>query len=169
MDCGPVDAKALANILLDWADECGLPITPMKLQKLTYYCHAEFLAATGRPLVAQEFEAWDYGPVIPGLFHEFKSFGREAITSRAMRFDPISARRQHVESADLGEFQPLIRQAFALYVGYSASALSRMSHVESGPWSEALSQFRIGKNPGRKIAHSLIIAHHRPGPFDLVH
>lgn len=165
----PVDAKGLANLLLDWADEAGVPITPMKLQKLTYYCHAEILLATGQPLIAQEFEAWEYGPVIPGLFREFKIFGSEPIASRASGFDPVSAQRRIVSPARLGPFEGLVREAFDFYAKYSASALSRMSHVEDGPWSEALSQFQKGRNAGRKISNTLILAHHRFGPQDSLH
>jgi len=165
----PVDAKGLANLLLDWADECHISITPMKLQKLAYYCHAEFLLATGHALIAQEFEAWDYGPVIPGIFHEFKVFGSDPITSRASGFDPVSAQRKIARPAQLGGFERLVREAFDFYAKYSASALSRMSHVQDGPWSEALVQFQRGKNAGRKITNALILAHHRVGPCDSLH
>lgn len=169
MSLVPIDAKALVNLLLDWADSRSIPITPMKLQKLAYYCHAEFLVVTGHPLIAQEFEAWEYGPVISGVFHEFKSFGRDAITSRASRFDPILAKRELVQNAALGSFHNIVKQAFDHYVSYSATALSNMSHVSSGPWSEALRQFDAGRNPGRKISNRLILAHHGPSPLDSVH
>jgi uncharacterized phage-associated protein len=165
----PVDAKGLANLLLDWADRAGVPVTPMKLQKLAYYCHAEFLLATGEPLIAQDFEAWDYGPVIPGLFHEFKSFGGEPITSRASGFDPITAQRRVASPALLGAFERPVRDAFEFYAKYSASALSRMSHIQDGPWSEALMQFQKGRNAGRKISNGLILAHHRSDSCNSLH
>lgn len=165
----PVDAKGLANLLLDWADAKRIPITPMKLQKLVYYCHAEFLVTSGHSLVAQEFEAWEYGPVIPGLFHEFKIFGSEAITSRAQRFNPITTERTIAPPPNLGSFEAFVRDAFECYAKYTASALSRMSHVSDGPWSEALDQFNRGRNPGRKISDRLILTYHRPGPQDSLH
>jgi uncharacterized phage-associated protein len=61
----------------------------MKLQKLLFFTHADFLIRTGRPLIKQEFEAWDYGPVIPSLYREFKKFKDQPITSKAKCFDPV--------------------------------------------------------------------------------
>lgn len=164
----PVDAKGLTNLMLDWADEQSALITPMKLQKLIYYCHAEVLVSTGRPLVAQDFEAWEYGPVIPSLFQEFKHLKAEAITTRAYRFDPLIAERVLAKPADLGSVYSIVRQSFENYVRYSASALSKMSHASDGPWSEALFLFEQGRNPGRKISNQLIFDHHK-GPNDSVH
>jgi len=165
----PVDAKGLANLLLDWADELGVSVSPMKLQKLVYYCHAEFLIATGSPLLAQEFEAWEYGPVLPGLFHEFKKHGGEAISSRATRFDPITATRMVAPVAGLGKYSEVVKVAFTSYARFSASTLSRMSHAENGPWNQALIEFIGGRNAGRKISNRLIALHHDRGPRDSLH
>jgi uncharacterized phage-associated protein len=164
----PVDAKGLTNLLLDWSDEQNLAITPMKLQKLIYYCHAEFLVATGQPLVAQDFEAWEYGPVIPSLFREFKHLKADSIRTRANRFDPLTAQTVEALPPDLGDASELVRQTFELYVQHSASALSRMSHASDGPWSEALTLFEQGRNPGRRISNELISSHHR-GQVDSLH
>jgi uncharacterized phage-associated protein len=157
----PVDAKEFANLLLDWADEINVLITPMKLQKLLYYCHSDFLLSTGNELISEDFEAWQYGPVIASVFQEFKIFSLSPITSRASRFNPITAKRIEAKPADLGQFASEVRSIFESYVHLSASVLSRMSHIESGPWHEALAQFERGRNMGKRISNDLIRAHHR--------
>jgi uncharacterized phage-associated protein len=165
----PVEAKGLANLILDWSDAGGILVTPMKLQKLMYYCHADFMVSPGVPLIAQEFEAWDYGPVIPSVFGAFKKFGGEPIDDRAAQFNPITATLEVAPRADLGGALGLVRQSFDIYANFSAGMLSRMSHVEQGPWDEARKMFARGLNANRRISNSLIRAYHRPRGQDSLH
>lgn len=168
-DFEPVDVKSLANLILDWADELGASITPMKLQKLVYYCHADFLVATGAPLIRQEFEAWKYGPVVPSLFQEFKSNGAAPICTRAFRFDPISCSREEAAPCNLGQTEPIVRETFTAYVRHTASVLSNMSHSEEGPWAEALRRFGAGSAQGRSIENHVIARHHKRPIRQTVH
>lgn len=165
----PVDAKGLANLILDWADSAKIPVSPMKLQKLVYYCHADFLLSTGGPLIAQEFEAWEYGPVVPSLFQEFKDCGAGPILKRSSRFNPITAQKEVASRPELGSLEPIVKNSFELYCRFTASTLSRLSHVTEGPWSEALDAFRRGRNMGRRISNELICTHHKPVWTDSVH
>lgn len=160
----PIGAKNLANLILDWAAASGVSVSPMKLQKLVYFCHADFLLITGQPLIYQEFEAWDYGPVIPSLFQEFKHFGAGEITGRAVFFDPIECKSAVAPVPVLRNFESIVRKSFQIYSKYTASDLSNLSHSEEGPWSEALRRFNRGTIRGRAIDNSLIAACHRhPG------
>jgi uncharacterized phage-associated protein len=58
----PYDSRAVANLLLDVADQRNLPMTQLSLYKLIYFSHGEYLAHTGAPLIAHDFEAWRHGP-----------------------------------------------------------------------------------------------------------
>lgn len=157
----PLDAKEFANLLLDWADEVFVTISPMKLQKLMYYCHADFMSLYGIPLVIDDFEAWQFGPVLPNVFQEFKQFSGSAITSRARRFNPLTAKTEIAPASCLGDYDKHVRELFDIYIGFSATSLSNMSHVEDGPWIEALVRFEKGVNPKRRIGNDLIRSHHR--------
>ncbi|WP_368039596.1 Panacea domain-containing protein [Sphingomonas sp. ID1715] len=132
----------------------------MKLQKLLYFCHADFLVTVGKPLIRQDFEAWEFGPVIPSIFHEFKRFEAAPISVRAEIFNPITCNREVPVSAKLGPYEPLIRSSFESYSRYTASILSNMSHSESGPWAETLRRFRKGSIKGRSIDNEVIQRHH---------
>lgn len=158
----PVDAKALANQFLDWSDEVGSAISPMKLQKLLFFAHADFLARKGGPLLKQEFEAWDYGPVIPSIYSEFKRFRNAPIRSRAKSFDPVQAKSVtpecRLDSANLD----LVRQMFDFYNRLSAFQLSELSHEFEGAWRQARSLFSNGQNMDRRISNEMIVRHHRP-------
>lgn len=54
----------------------GWSVSNLQLQKILYISHMYNLGVTeGDPLITDNFEAWDYGPVIPTLYHEVKGFG----------------------------------------------------------------------------------------------
>ena len=157
----PLDGKEFANLILDWAEAIAVPITPMKLQKLLYYCHADFLSLYGKPLIDDQFEAWQFGPVMPSVFQEFKQFSGNPISSRAKRFNPVTAVVEVAPPCSLGDAELQVKALFNLYVRFSATSLSNMSHVENGPWSEALARFDRGVNPGRRISNDLIRGYHQ--------
>ncbi|WP_159866320.1 Panacea domain-containing protein [Novosphingobium sp. 9U] len=161
----PYDIKGLANLLLDWADAESITMTPMKLQKLLYFCHADYLRAMGKPLVRQDFEAWDYGPVEPSVFAEFKSSSKSPIKTRAMQFVPATGERvlaePKVDDSDL----KLLRSLYNIYKHASATALSDLSHETRGPWAVARHLFNEGRNADRRMSAKLIIRYHQRGPL----
>lgn len=79
---------AVANYFLDKAREDGVDLSPMKLQKLIYFAHGWHLAIYGEPLIDESVEAWAWGPVISSIYHDFKKYGRDPITSPAVVVDP---------------------------------------------------------------------------------
>ena len=90
-------AKAIANYFLGLADAEKKPISHLKIQKLVYIAHGWYLAIKGEPLVGDEYaEAWQYGPVFPSLYHEFKIHGSGHITEPAMDYVPGSQGRYSI-------------------------------------------------------------------------
>ncbi|MDQ6665177.1 MAG: DUF4065 domain-containing protein, partial [Acidobacteriota bacterium] len=79
------DALAVANYFLDCARKDGRELDPMGIQKLVFFAHGWHLALVGSPLIEQRVEAWEYGPVIPDIYHAFKEFGAGAIKSHAQK------------------------------------------------------------------------------------
>jgi len=86
----PYDGRAVANFVLDKCAERGAKISNLSLQKIVYFCHVWSLIELKSPLVGQQFEAWEYGPVLPYLYREFKSFDRSPIAGRATRINPLT-------------------------------------------------------------------------------
>ena len=54
-------------------------ISNLKLQKLLYYAQGCVLAITGNILFNDDIEAWEHGPVVPTIYHLYKTFGRSGI------------------------------------------------------------------------------------------
>ena len=120
------DARAVANRLLDLAEEDGNRLTPMQALKLVYFCHAWMLAIRDRPLIEQPVEAWQYGPVINDVYRSFKKHRHDYITSRARvpaaKFDDVE--------------DDIIKQVYRKYGYLSGIRLSQLAHAPGSPWEQ---------------------------------
>lgn len=55
-------------------------VTNLQLQKLIYMAQMLYMGRSdGARLADADFEAWDYGPVEPSLYHRVKMFGSQPI------------------------------------------------------------------------------------------
>ena len=99
-------------------------ITNLKLQKILYFAQAYFLAKIGKPLFTDTIEAWEFGPVIPSIYHKLKKYGSNPI---------IDEKDKSTISVEDKEILDKVWEAFG---GYSASRLVDITHVLT-PWVEA--------------------------------
>ncbi len=140
----PYPAKAIANEFLELAARDGKKLTPMQLQKLVYFAHGWYLAITGEPLINEHVEAWQWGPVIPSLYNEFKRFGNQPITdlSRVVKVSGgkvgyVPLRLEDPDNPQKAEFaRQLINRVWQIYGKFTASQLSEMTHAPDSPWSQ---------------------------------
>ena len=126
--------KAIANFFLELAASKGESITPMKLQKLVYYAHGWYLGYTRQPLIDEAIEAWQYGPVIPSLYHEFKQFGSCGIKSKATEFDGARFDFVEVQPPQEESTNKFLSNVWNSYGKYTGAKLSEMTHAEGSPW-----------------------------------
>jgi len=71
-----LDSSDVANAILDRAHERAISVSPLKLQKLMYYCQGYFLASHGKRLFNEDVQAWKHGPVVESVYHQYKSLVR---------------------------------------------------------------------------------------------
>src|SRR5687767_14250246 len=109
----PISAFTAANCFLDIALRENIPITHLKLQKLLYFAHGWYLALTGEPLFEDKVEAWQFGPVIPPVYHQFKKYGNQPIDGYSDRFSPEQLQLQDVVAA-----RSLLERVWAVYSKY---------------------------------------------------
>jgi uncharacterized phage-associated protein len=141
----PFPVKAVANAILEKSFAEKRPVSPLKLQKLLYYAHGYYSAASKKPLIDEAFEAWPYGPVVPAAYHEFKEFGNGPITRLATEFDwdveddiPVA-----VEFDD-PNVRRVIDYVWKQYAHYPATALSEMTHRPDSPWDKTMKDNALG-------------------------
>lgn len=131
----------------------------MGLQKLIYFCHAWHLVKTEQPLIKQNFEAWEHGPVLQFLYREFKECGSSPIKKRATKMDKYTGLRE-LASDEIGEeTQEIIESVLAFYGRLSAAKLREISHAEGGPWDEVWNHSNV-INPGMKIDNRNILRYY---------
>ena len=76
-----VPVPEVANFILVLGDQYddGDPISPLKLQKLLYYCQGFNLGAYDQPLFKENIEAWEHGPVVVSVWRAYRKYGSRAI------------------------------------------------------------------------------------------
>ena len=72
-------ADDVARYFLTHQDPDNEPITNMKLQKLCYYAQGIALVVFGAPLFHDDLEHWQHGPVVPNVFHRYKTHAQHPI------------------------------------------------------------------------------------------
>ena len=120
----PID---VANFFLSAIDEdAGDLISNLKMQKLVYYAQGIHLAMFDKELFSEGIDAWEHGPVIPSLYHEFKSFGRGAIEPNFENFNIDIFSKEQKE---------MLKEVYNTFGQFSAWMLRNMTHEEK-PWLE---------------------------------
>lgn len=115
-------ALDIANKIISKTDlEHGDTISNLKLQKMMYYQQGFHLAYFGTPLFDEDIVAWQYGPVVPSVYKEYKSFESNS----------ISTSKEGISLSD--EEEEVFNIVYEEYNQFSAVALMKMTHDES-PW-----------------------------------
>lgn len=131
----PFNTKHVMNTILERAfKESRRDMTPMKAQKMLFYTNGWNLAITGKPAISEPFEVWPYGPVVPSIYHDLKSFGSGPITTYLR--DPASD-VSYVVSPECKQLYESLDIAWEKYIGLPAVTLSAMTHEPGGPWDVA--------------------------------
>ena len=137
----PYSSKAIANLFLEIARADGSTLSQMKLQKLVYMAHGWNLAILGTPLIEDTVEAWQYGPVIPTLYSEFRGFGSSPITEDATIASinentfSILYEVPRIRDEDHNT-RNLIKNVWQRYGELTGPNLSDLTHRAGTPWSE---------------------------------
>jgi uncharacterized phage-associated protein len=134
-------AKAIANAFIARSMRDGNPVSNMKLQKLLYFAHAMYLATHGKPLICEPPEAWQYGPVFPSIYHEFKNFGSRPIDCFATDLDVDELEIRPVQPPANPELKAFLDSIWKTYGSQSATQLSALSHIPGGPWKRVREEF----------------------------
>ena len=95
-------------------------------------------AHDGQPLINEYFEAWDYGPVAPTVYYEFREYKNGPIRRLAYTWQP-STKQTIVAPPPIGDSDAdeVIGWVWENYKHYSGGDLSRMTHKAGSPWDIA--------------------------------
>jgi uncharacterized phage-associated protein len=146
----------IANYFLDQAEAEGRPMEQMKLIKLVYIAYGWFLALKNEKLFDEPIQAWDHGPVIPSIYHEFKHYRGDPIHERSAFYDLDTSEFIYpdVEPTDL-ETRDVLSKVWAAYRGFSGWSLRNKTHQPGTPWTDTYE-----KGVRNKVIPDHLIAQH---------
>src|SRR5437667_6160307 len=103
-------------------------VTNLEINKILYIAHMAMLGRTDGtlPLVTEFFQAWDYGPVLPTIYHRAKAFGNEPVQDVFKAFPVITG----TPEADL------IEEAAEKTATMRPGALIANTHWDKGAWAK---------------------------------
>lgn len=135
-------ALAVADRIIHLSLEDEIPVTPMQIQKLTYFCHAWMLGLGYGPLFQDAVESWQYGPVIRSLYHALKHYGGDCITQEILDKPTVFTEQE----------ERIIKVIWRQYGQLDGTRLSRMTHVAGSPWEQTYQ-----KDKRSQIIHNHVI------------
>jgi uncharacterized phage-associated protein len=150
------DARAVSNYFIDRAKDSGIPLSIMTLLKVLYFAHAWYLAKTGKPLVAQPFEAWKHGPVNRVVYDQFNELGARPIAKLAVSFDVSKGQFLPTAYSFDVETKEFLENIFDYYSKFHPFTLSDLTHERGGPWDVIWSRAEAQAVPGMVIPDELI-------------
>ncbi len=122
-----VPASLIAEWIIRKFVELEEGLTNLKLQKLLYYAQGIGAGRYNCRLILENFEAWEHGPVVPFVYHNYKTSG-----SGSLSINP---------GADLTVITKnpmalkILEETINSYGKYTAWVLRNKTHCES-PWLE---------------------------------
>jgi len=118
----------------------------MHILKLVYIAHGWNLAIGEKPLIHNEIEAWEYGPVVRTLYDAVKRHGRDPIK------EPLKTTQLNPKGNEVRELVPvesftdeeraILDRVVEVYGPLRAYQLSGLTHREGTPWSKVHTQAR---------------------------
>lgn len=152
------DPLSVANFFVKKSFEKGVELTPMKLVKLVYIAHGWHLGITNRPLLTEVPQAWQYGPVVPCVYHSFKQYGNKQITQV---YSMLTQKGLLTPDVSDESIELLLNKVWDIYSRYSGTQLSALTHQPDTPWDIVWNQ-QGGKNKqGAVIPNDIIATHYK--------
>lgn len=134
----------VSRYIINYSNTNDYGISNLKLQKILYFVQAYFLTNSqdNEPCFGETIEAWDFGPVVPKAYHEYKQYGSGdiPIITSYINFDEEdiwdSQRMQYDDSNICENDKTLIKAVVDKFSSYSATDLVTITHKQS-PWKDA--------------------------------
>lgn len=138
------DVLDISRYIISYSNKMDYGISNLKLQKVLYFVQAYFLIQTGHPCFKDKIEAWDFGPVVPKAYGEYKQYGCGDIptTKSFIMIDKDniwnSKRVEFKEIAISDDDKSLIDKVIDKFSDYSATDMVELTQHQT-PWIDAIS------------------------------
>ena len=104
-------------------------------------------------MIREHVNAWQYGPVIPEIYHRFKAYGAKQINFADL---PES---KEPDSFDK-ESKDILHEVVDSFASFTGGQLSELSHRNGSPWHKVWYDSRGNEVRGAIINDDLIKSHY---------
>lgn len=135
------NALSVANYFVDLALKEKTDLTQLGLMKRVYAAHGFSLALLNKSLLDERFdrvEAWRYGPVIPSVYHSFKSYKANPITEKTvvMEWDQEKGEPRFVTpKLEDKKAKIIVDMVWKRYRKFNDREMVDLMHLKGTPWS----------------------------------
>lgn len=143
------DVLDVSRYVINHSNKQGYFISNLKLQKLLYFIQVYFIIQSKKVCFKESIEAWDFGPVIPIAYREYKRYGCGHIPyiSFYLVFDTndiwnTSHRMKYDEKIISTKDKKMINKVVDEFSKFSSVSLTELSQSQI-PWIEA---YKSNKN-----------------------
>lgn len=138
-----ISAADVSNFYIDMYMKSEDCMTNLRLNKFLYFAQGWSLVRLKKPLFNDTIEAWDYGPVVPNVYHKYYVCGK-------MPIDIVS--ESYSEKVFTKEQKDLLLDIANKYGKYSTGELVNISHMPGSPWSAVYARSSSREIPLKSIA-----------------
>lgn len=124
-------ARNIAQYIIEYESNMQRPVSNLRLQKLLYFVQAQSLVSLNSPCFDDDIEAWDFGPVVPNVYQQYKIFGSSIIPC-----DFTHSILEHISST----IKKAINSMLDICAQYTTSQLVEITHHQD-PWINAYGKF----------------------------
>lgn len=125
-------AIIVANFFVKKSIDEDMPISNLKVNKLVYLAHGWHLGLHKKPLIREDIEAWQFGPVVRSVYDAFKKYGKHSITKTATTgFSDEMKEIGELADADTIQF---LGKIWNHYRDWKPWQLSALTHEDNSPW-----------------------------------
>ena len=136
----------------------GWSLSNLELQKMAYISEMLHLGRFGVPLIDEEWQAWDYGPVQPDLYHKVKAYGNSPVRDVFTMPSLVEGTSEHNS----------VRETHNLMRSMRPGQMVNVTHQAGGAWANnyqtGLRGVRIPKEQIRAEYATLINDSHESAP-----
>jgi uncharacterized phage-associated protein len=127
MFCEEHMATSILQVAKTLGELSGFSLSNLELQKIGYIAEMLHLGRYHVPLIRENWEAWDYGPVCPALYKWAKMYGTSPVENMFPRMPTLPA--------DTNEFQ-CVKDAFDMTRNLRPGQLINLTHQHDGAWAQ---------------------------------
>lgn len=133
--------RDVSHYIIVYSNKKDYGVSNLKLQKLLYFVQAFFLINDCPPCFDEKIEAWDFGPVVPEIYREYKRYGGIDIPTidYYVKFDKKNiwnTERIYYEDIISDDDKEMIQAVVDKFAHCSATFLVNLTHNQD-PWINA--------------------------------